>query len=102
MIGVDGHWQQHLTPPQTDFTLRATTVETPGWSVASEALGTTEMQTEMEPALRSATWGGWAVPTRDKQCRKIAAMEEKLSLYNLYVIIAVIFAVCLARELKYK
>ena len=77
MIGVDGHWQQHLTPPQTDFTLRATTVETPGWSAASEALGTTETRTEMEPVSRSATWEGWAVPPRDKPRMKIAAMDEK-------------------------
>ena len=76
MIGVGGHWHQHLTPPLTDSTPCITTLVTLGWSVASEVPGTTEMQTETEPALRPATWGGWAVPTRDNSARRLQQWKE--------------------------
>ena len=76
MIGVDGHWQQHLTPPQTDFTLRATTVETPGWSAASEALGTTETRTEMEPAQDQRLGEVGRYHHATNYAMKIAAMDE--------------------------
>ena len=80
MIGVDGHWQQHPTPPPTDSTPCITTLVTLGWSEASEAPDTKEMQTETEPALRSATWGGWAVPTRDISAGRLQQWKDIITM----------------------